>query len=757
MADRATACPHLPRPTPPRRAGGCCRLPLQVGCLLLLGGAVQGAPGWSVWTATGLVKVGQQAAPGERRELRLEAARGEVEWGQLVFRASEPASVQLTARPLQPSSGPSPCPIRLSFHPAVYVHVSTPSGNAARQPGYWPEVLPENDRVPLPAGTNQPVYVQVRVPPEVPAGVYRGSVLCRGGAETVAVPLRLTVWPLTLPRLPTVRTSYYIWWEGLQKRFGLKPGTPRWREVADRFFWFLVEHRLCPMSLPVDLREAAPYLDDARVNGVRLPYVGTDEELRSTMSLARRRGWLDRCFYYLYDEPSRRQWPEVWFTAKRLCSLDPGVPRLDTIQPEPELRGAVSIWCPNLESVYLHEDAVAAARARGEEVWWYTCCVPKYPYPTFLLDDDAIAPRLMFWSGPRYDLTGSLYINTIHWGPEGNDIWAEAAVSPELLANNDGLLMYTGRGTRLEDAFPVTGVRLEMIRDGLEDVELLNLLRGAILEAARQGGLASAPALARRHLQALASEVMPDLRHCDREPEHLLRLRRRVAAETVRLRNDPSCLQELLGHPVRTAETAAEALAPDKFALALPGTPALDGDLAEPPWERCAAANGPGSRTTITRFRNLTGRDWPAVETRVHWLYDAANLYCSFVCQEPEAGKLKLLPTTPAPAETDRVGVELVTTAGRQWCLVSADGSLFGGTPDSPAPVASPWWQARAELYGDGYCVELSFPRARLVPGHAPQFNLYRYCAPGRETLYFSGRFSTKTNPLELATLELRP
>lgn len=720
------------------------------------------AAGLQWWTQTGLVKVMRQDPPADGRGLRLQAARGETEWGQIVFRASQAQRLTLSPPVLSDQQGRTLPATTVIFHPAQYVHVSLPSGNAVRRPEYWPEVLPVGDTVDIPADMNQPVYVEVKVPQNAPpglyTGLYTGTISAQSSGVPISVPLRLTVWPLTLPIVPTTRTSYYVWWDGLQKRFNLKPNTPQWRAVMDRFFWFLIDHRLCPMSLPVDIqgaraRQGEPYLRDPRVNGVRLPYAGSDAELRETIAFVKQRGWLDRCFYYLYDEPPKHLWPEVWAAANRLHGFDPLTPTLDTIQPDPALEGAVSIWCPNVESVYLSDEAITAARACGQQVWWYTCAVPKYPYPTFLLDDDAIAPRLLFWSQPRYDLTGSLYINTIHWGPEGHDVWQEAAVSPELLANDDGLIMYTGRGTTPADAIPVTGVRLEMIRDGLEDVELLNLLRGEIIRVARLRGEPDPAQLAQRHLAALASRIMPDLRHCDRDPHHLLALRQRVADETMRLQRDPRVLDQILKLQPRIVIEPTGAVADDKFAVAIPGTPVLDGKLDESVWAKSARANGPGCRTTITRFRNLTGRLWPSEETLVNWVYDRDNLYCGFTCQAPDAAKLNL----SAPLDrADRVAVELVIDGNEQWFAVAADGRQYAGTLASPQPVSQPWWQAKVQLADDGYSVEFAFPRGRLE-GSLLRFNLFRYASPGDETLYFTGRYASKRNPFQLGLLQLQP
>jgi hypothetical protein len=718
----------------------------KVGLIVVLLGAwcgvATGSADITSWTAPALTKVFPDDPPGTSQAIRLQACRNEVEWGQIVLRGAEAVPVRFSASDLRSASGSVIPAGQIAFHPAVYVRVSLSSGNRERRPE-WPEVLPLSDNITLQPNRNQPVYVKVVVPEDAPPGLYEATITCSAGIE---IPLRLRVWPLTIPRTPTTRTSYYVWWDGIETRFGLKDKPELRRRVFDCFFAFMLDHRLCPMSLPVDIKEAERYMRDPRVNGVRLPYCDDDKLLADTIAFVKRKDWLERCYYYLYDEPPWRLWPEVWAAANRLTGFDPLTPRLDTIQPEPDLQGAVSIWCPNVESVYLYDDRVAQARARGEQVWWYTCVFPKAPYPTFLLDDAAIAPRLLFWAQPRHDLQGSLYINTIHWGPEGHDPWAEAAVDRVLLGNNDGLVMYTGRGKTLADAYPVTGLRLEMIRDGLEDIELCHLLRD---EIARRAG----PEAARRHLAALASQIVPDLRHADREPRHLLRLREQIAAEIMSLQSSPASLDELLKLAMRSVPNPDERVAEDKFAVALPGTPVIDGKLDDAVWVKSCAANAPGTRTSITRFRNLTGRIWPSQGTQVNCLYDDGSLYFAFQCQEPEIAKLRPLTETGDLAQADRVAVALSVKGQERWFVVTMEGVQLEGSPGSPHPVRSGAWEAKTHCEPNGYTVEMRLPRS-LAEGAL--INLFRYAAPGQETLYFSGRHSSKRNPFQFGTLELR-
>jgi hypothetical protein len=301
---------------------------------------------------------------------------------------------------------------------------------------------------------------------------------------------------------------------------------------------------------------------------------------------------------------------------------------------------------------------------------------------------------------------------------------------------------------------------MEMIRDGLEDVELLNLLRQEIIDAAKQQGRAEGPRLAREHLAALASQIMPDLRNCDRDPQHLLRLREQAARETITLQRHPEALDQVLALKPRFSCDFRQPVNAEKFCFALPGTPVIDGKLDDTCWQQAAQSNRPGLRTTITRFRNLTGRIWPSQETVVHWLYDKDYLYCSFQCGEPEPEKLKTLAGVAEVAKADRVAVGLLTagedgTRGEHWYVVTVDGKQLEGQPNAAVEVTQPSWQAQVQREECAYTVEIALPRKLLDNSLQPPFNLFRYAAPGDETLYMTGRFASKESPFEFGELIL--
>jgi hypothetical protein len=130
----------------------------------------------------------------------------------------------------------------------------------------------------------------------------------------------------------------------------------------------------------------------------------------------------------------------------------------------------VDIWCPNIGNFLgkgrLDFDALSAERNKGRETWWYTMVVPKYPYPTWLVDDNALSVRRYGGLMARHGISGFVYSMAHGWGPDPlNNIASYAGTY------GDGTLVYPaelvgGHG-------PMPSIRLMILRDALEDYELM--------------------------------------------------------------------------------------------------------------------------------------------------------------------------------------------------------------------------------------------------------------------------------------------
>lgn len=223
--------------------------------------------------------------------------------------------------------------------------------------------------------------------------------------------------------------------------------------------------------------EAERFLSDPRVYSFRIPYLSSMLSTKRLVDALRERGWLDKAYFYLgdkIDEPTEEMYPRVKSYEDILRTIAPDVQHVVTIHPLEVLYGTVRTWCPHIT---LFDPAIAAERqALGEHVWWYPT---GHPY---LIDDDLLGTRLLSWMQRRYHVESILYWATTYWP---SDPWQGPAFAPD--EHGNGYLVYPATPYNIEG--PVGTVRLEAIRDGLEDYEYLWLWEQRMQEVAKRLGV----------------------------------------------------------------------------------------------------------------------------------------------------------------------------------------------------------------------------------------------------------------------------
>lgn len=116
--------------------------------------------------------------------------------------------------------------------------------------------------------------------------------------------------------------------------------------------------------------------------------------------------------------------------------------------------------------------------SEDNQLWWYGCVQPDYPYPTYHIDDTVLSARLESWMKADYNIQGNLYWSTCLYSEPSQ---AEAMVYPEdfysgnaarsLSTNGEGFVLYPGAKYGIYG--PIPSLRLEQIRDGLEEYEMI--------------------------------------------------------------------------------------------------------------------------------------------------------------------------------------------------------------------------------------------------------------------------------------------
>ncbi len=400
------------------------------------------------------------------------------------------------------------------------VPVTTPTSPDCA-PGDYPDPLVPFESTAAPASRNTSLWFTIHVPADVPPGDYRGTVNIQAdGIEPVGIPIKLRVWNFVLPKISRLRTAYACWYDTLCRWHGASTIEDK-RKTAILVNRNFIEHRISPIN-PMSYWEfdTEPAPDGMRVifdewdkgaelflpemNSFNLPGAfmssvrkhradepGYAEEktqfLRLTAAHLKEKGWFEKGYNYIFDEPDPDEYAAVVREAEIWHKADPGFRILLTEQPEPELFGAVDIWTPVLDA-YIRP-ICQARQAKGEDVWWYVCCGPHHPYPNNFIDYPAIDHRILHWMNWKYRVTGVLYWQTTFWvgSPWEHPMNDEGGKN---LGNGDGSLLYPAVRKRSDKPLitgPLDSIRWEMIREGVEDYDYIAMLSDAIEQGKLQG------------------------------------------------------------------------------------------------------------------------------------------------------------------------------------------------------------------------------------------------------------------------------
>ncbi len=380
-----------------------------------------------------------------------------------------------------------------------------------------------------------PFYFRVRTRPGTPGGNYKGTItLTADGAKPTKLSLEVKVWPFAIPEKWNFHTMGQFVQGSCQKYHGKD-----WNEaMRARYYDFLLTNRFSPTEQYGKIlspRQDLPGCLRRGMNTIYLSgdYKGTEPELaqlRAAYEQVKKLKALDHALVYVGDETDK--WDEMHRRADLVHAHLPGaMVMIGGSKPRKELIGYVDIYDPVIgtkNKLYgFHEKDVpdiAAARARGEEFYWYVCVAPSYPYPNVMLEYPPVIGRVLFWMTWKYGVTGFEYycyniwrqafdadpakrFPHVKWRPDGYK-----------QTNGDGMLFYPG---------PTTCLRFEAVRDGIEEWEAHQILADCVeglrrrKQASRWRGLLAKA----RKLLKVKDEIVKDFKTYTTSPEELLAAR----------------------------------------------------------------------------------------------------------------------------------------------------------------------------------------------------------------------------------------
>jgi hypothetical protein len=503
----------------------------------------------ALWTAPPTEQLPRNAnapeSPATSFELTL--MRGQAKGFQAMVRPDSPLQrVQVKFSPLVHEDGSSHIDAQwLAYHFVDYVLIEKNSRETPKDellwpgPAEYPEPLSDDSIRDLPAGQVQPIFVRVAAPRDAKPGLYRGQGMLESEQGAKSFEIAVRVAPVVLPEQTRLKFVYWFSWDAPCKELGVEMrSADGWRALS-RLGELMREHhqnsvvvstdlvatwRTADGTLVHDFRDFDRFVETFRAAGVDrlfcLSHVGSRstgewdcptmqshghnvrrldtgepeqidviEMLPAFQQHLEAKGWLERFVIHVADEPIGVNVESYRQLSARVHKAAPKLRRIDAIHV-PDLQGSLEIFVPQINYFEQWLDQYRKVQLAGNELWFYIAWVPQGHFPNRMIDSHAIKSRVLHWLNATYDTTGYLHWALNHWsipltslGSPGDQYIAWP--SHRYIANSS--------------------LRYEAEREGLEDCELMFMLRDALQKSGmnREQAQAQVEAIARKAVRSV--------------------------------------------------------------------------------------------------------------------------------------------------------------------------------------------------------------------------------------------------------------
>ena len=427
---------------------------------------------------------------------------------------------------------------QISFFLEHYIMIYAKSSSVGAT-GYWPDALapiqgPFSMAAQYSVVKNRPVWVDISVPASTHPGIYSGKILVtKDGKEIEMLTVELEVYDFSLPDKRSLITYMNVSKGSLASFYHQKASSPEIDQLTQKYYDFLYSHRMEPWfndqllpKISVNNGEVEVEFNDSRydyylnkLNSRRVllnafpsqleKQLDTkvfskefDRQVKSYLSKVKiyfeKHGWIDRLvFNSPIDEPnSKKDYEDTRYWADLVHEAAPGVPFLATESPVTDnpdwgtLQGEVNDFSIHGNALNKRDvqQAIIEEEKKGGEMTWYISCDQAYPQPNYFIDAPALDPVMVPWITYRYQMDGILYWAMNFWS-QTPDPWLDPVTfisgflcSDGYVLNGEGSLLYPGDHTKEFTGQPnvdgpVSSIRMELLRDGIEDYEYLNMLK----------------------------------------------------------------------------------------------------------------------------------------------------------------------------------------------------------------------------------------------------------------------------------------
>jgi hypothetical protein len=385
------------------------------------------------------------------------------------------------------------------------------------------------------AGANASAWVDVFVPPGTPSGWYTGTVTVSAGAKTLStMPVRLKVWQVDLPSTASLRTDFGMSWDGacVQEYGGYSgcgaavpsgnadDGVEYFHQL---YAAFALDHRVSIGGIVY----APPGSDWTHFDSVYAPFLNGTAKTRlagaklttidytdATSSAAaanwathfQAQGWLDQLVYYHCDEPASGNSCTFAQALSEEDTVHSGATDLRTLLTanvadvtNNGLLDSVDVLTPVVDQMQPHGQPSQRPsydsflqRSALKRLYWYQSCDehescdqggtpgPKTAtWPSYMADASPMRNRVFQWLAYVFQVQGELYYTTDLCFAQSCSGTTDPLQSIYAFSGNgDGTLFYPGKPSVIGGTHhvPLSSIRFELIREGMEDYELLHAL-----------------------------------------------------------------------------------------------------------------------------------------------------------------------------------------------------------------------------------------------------------------------------------------
>lgn len=388
--------------------------------------------------------------------------------------------------------------------------------------GWTPDPIRDDlNSVDIPAGDIQPWLVSVESDQDAVPGDYQVTIEVSAEDEpSQQLDIDVQVWPIEIQEGSELSIAFqftpWLMWDVYEAT-----DPEEKQELLVQYWDFLDEHRIQPDQiyttvenpadvggfLPQPVEHIAQIHDRYGVEQFTAMYLNAGEldpespetwdeqidswldQIGAAMADYEEVGLADEAVVYGFDEATGPMLDAARYTFTRVKERFPDLPimttlRDDSLGVDTELEGLVDIWVPWIEG--WTPEAAERARDRGDEVWWYHAISTHYPQPNWFNGYPPIDSRMLM--GPmshQAGVDGILYYATNRWvvADRGDQLLVEDDIlsdwNPHTFDGTagDGSLYYPG------PEGPMSSLRLENVRDGIEDYNLMQVLRRALADS----------------------------------------------------------------------------------------------------------------------------------------------------------------------------------------------------------------------------------------------------------------------------------